>query len=87
MGTGLENARLVLAITNKALKAIQEDEQINKMLTIDARNLKVLTEASRHSVEVIRRIRGLDEPDTTPNDVLTEDDRAVLEQFRDSSQS
>ncbi|EGG93492.1 hypothetical protein IMCC1989_1141 [gamma proteobacterium IMCC1989] len=88
MGTGLENARIALQIANTALKAIQQDadKKYSKLMTIDARNLKVLTEASRHNVEVIRRIRGLDDVAPEANNVLSEEDQAVLEQFRNECQ-
>jgi len=82
MGTALGNARLALDIVNKALKAVDADEQACRLLVADARNLKVLTETNRHNVEVIRRIRGLDEPATGPA-VLADMDRQILARFTD----
>lgn len=81
MGTGLENARLALEIANKALRVLAEDEQYIHLMVQDARNLKVLTEANRHNVEVIRRIRGLDDrvPDDTIN--LSDVDEAIIERY------
>lgn len=87
MGTGLENARLALGIVNRALKAVEADEQACRMLMMDARNLKVLTETNRHNVEVIRRIRGLD--DQAPDEVvnLSDVDEAILERYVNAKRS
>lgn len=82
MNLGLDNARRALLIVNATLKALAEDDQAARLLMVDARNLKTLTETNRYNVDVIRRIRGLDDqPDARLND-LTEEDEAVLEMFR-----
>ena len=84
MGTSLENARLALEIANKALRVLAKDEQYIHLMVQDARNLKVLTEANRHNVEVIRRIRGLDDqvPDGTIN--FSDVDEAIIERYIDA---
>ncbi|WP_232507660.1 hypothetical protein [Candidatus Williamhamiltonella defendens] len=79
MGTGLENARLALEIAHKALKRLAEEKQYLHLMVQDARNLKVLTETNRHNVEVIRRIRGLDDPATNDSIPLSEVDEVIIE--------
>ncbi len=81
MGTGLENARLALEIANKALKRLAEEKQYLHLIVQDARNLKVLTETNRHNVEVIRRIRGLDDPATNDRIPLSEVDDVIIERY------
>jgi len=81
MGTGLENARLALEIANKALKRLDEEKQYLHLIVQDARNLKVLTETNRHNVEVIRRIRGLDDPATNDRIPLSEVDDVIIERY------
>ncbi|WP_018694425.1 hypothetical protein [Algicola sagamiensis] len=63
MDIGLRNARLALEIVNQTLQRIQQTPATMEMLAFDAKNLKVLTESNKYNVEVIRRIRGLDDPE------------------------
>ena len=80
MQLGLSNARLILTITHQVLSAIQQDQQTKHLFMSDARNLKMLSEATRHSIDVIRQIRQLDAPVQTSNS-LSLDDKAILERY------
>ena len=62
MQVGLDNARLVLLIAHEVLTAIKQDAQAKHLMMSNARNLKLLSDATYHSVDVIRRIRQLDTP-------------------------
>lgn len=62
MDLGLDNARLALQMVNKTLRALKQDEQACRLLMLDAKNLKQLTETNRLNIDTIRRIRGLDDP-------------------------
>ena len=79
MQLGLSNARLILHITHQVLTVIEQDPQAKQFLMSDARNLKILSEATRHSIDVIRQIRQLDAP--TQVHKLNPDDEAILERY------
>ena len=79
MQLGLANARLILHIAHQVLTVIEQDPQAKQFLMSDARNLKILSEATRHSIDVIRQIRQLDAP--TQVHKLNPDDEAILERY------
>ncbi|MFT6915621.1 MAG: hypothetical protein ACJAWL_001931 [Motiliproteus sp.] len=58
MELGLGNARKALGVVGSQLDLMEKNPQI-----ADSSDLKRLSETNKINVEVIRRIRGLDEPD------------------------
>ncbi|WP_434361041.1 hypothetical protein NF212_21805 [Parasalinivibrio latis] len=69
MDVGLENACLALKLVNKTLRTIEADERSIRMLVMDAKNLKLLTDTNRYNIDLIRRIRGLDDPGRKDDDM------------------
>ena len=87
MNLGLENARLALRITYAALSKIAEGEDDAAVMTsLDGRNLKVLSETNRHNIEVIRRIRSLDDQDTA-DAPLSDEDYKTMERWKQANDS
>jgi hypothetical protein len=83
MSLGLDNARLSLQIINRALILLGKDETYVTAAADDARNLKILAEVNKYNIEIIRRIRCLDDPITQPGAAqLSVDDEAILEHYR-----
>ena len=85
MQLSLRNARLILKIAHEVLTAIQADEPSKRLLMSNARNLKMLSEATRHSTEIIRQIRQLDTP--VNNQTLKPDDKAILVRYVQAQQT
>ncbi|USH01096.1 hypothetical protein K6Q96_09090 [Grimontia kaedaensis] len=80
MDMGLQNARLALQLVNKTLRTIKMDERSIRMLMLDAKNLKLLTDTNRTNIDIIRRIRGLDDPNRKDDDMTeTELDARIAE--------